>query len=109
MLIGSGLFGVALLFAAAIVFLQTPLGVLRVEIHDPDIEVRVRGTEFVLKGADKEDVSLQPGKHVLHVKRGDFEFDTTALTLKKNDTVVVKVDWFNGAVVANVDYSWGLS
>jgi len=100
--IGTGIVAVGamlvLLAAAVVFFLQTPSGTLQVEINDPEIEVSIKGSDVVLKGVDKEDVTLRPGAHVLHVKRGDFEFDTTSLILKKRETVVVKVELLDGQV-----------
>ncbi len=88
----------ALLLGLIVFFFQTPNGTLRVEIADPEIEVSVKGTEIVLKGADPQDVSLKPGEHTLHVRRGDFEFDTETLILKKGETVIVRAELLDGQV-----------
>jgi len=88
-----------LFIAATVFFFQTPNGgTLRIEITDPEIEVAVKGTTIVVKGAEKKDVVLQPGKHVLHVQRGDFAFDTTSLILKKGETVIVRAELVDGDV-----------
>ncbi len=87
-----------LLAAATVFFFPTPHGTLRIEVNDPEIVVSVKGTEIILKGADKKDISLKPGNHVIHVKRGDFEFDTSSLQLKSGEDVSVTVQFLNGEV-----------
>lgn len=94
--LGGGL--IALLLAAMVFFFQSPHGTLRVEINDPEIEVSIKGTEIVLKGANQQDITLTPGEHAFHVKRGNFEFDTASLILKKRETVTVKVELLDGEV-----------
>ncbi|MEQ8786442.1 MAG: bifunctional serine/threonine-protein kinase/formylglycine-generating enzyme family protein [Pirellulaceae bacterium] len=96
--------GAFFLLAAAcgvlVLLVQTPDGgTLRIEIADPDIEVSIKGGEVLLQGVGKKDITFTPGKHVLHVKRGDFEFDTTSLQLKKNETIIVKVEWLAGGTL----------
>ncbi len=102
-LAGTGVLIAVALVATAFVFqtvffFQTKSGTLRIEITDPKIEVSIRGTKIVLKGANKKDITLQPGDKILHVKRGDFKFDTKSLQLKKGETVVVKVELIDGTV-----------
>jgi len=95
-LAGGG--AIALLIAAIVFFLPTKNGTLRVEINDPAIEVSIKGTDIVLTGADKAPVTLIPGEHVLHVTRGDFEFDTNKLVLKKGDNVVVMAELIDSEI-----------
>ncbi len=90
-LLGS-LAAALLLLGAVIFFVQTNRGTLRVEINDPQIEVAVKGSDIVVKDEGEEDIRLKPGEHTLHVKRGDLEFDTDAITLKKGETIAVKVE-----------------
>jgi hypothetical protein len=99
--IGGGVLGLGTIIAlaAAIIFyFQTPNGTLRVEINDPEIEVLVKGTDIVLKKAEKEDITLTPGEHTLTVKRGEFELLTTNFQLRKGETTTVKVDLLPGKV-----------
>ncbi len=101
--VGASLAGIILL-AAVVFFIRSTNGVIRVEIadnlDDPQVEVTVKGNTFVLKGAEKKNITLTAGEHVLHVRRGDFEFDTKSLILKKRDQVVVKVQLVDGVVQA---------
>ncbi|MGE0610561.1 MAG: serine/threonine protein kinase [Pirellulales bacterium] len=86
--------GAALIIVGAIVFLlQSDDGVVRVEIHDPQIEVAVQGTGILLKQANNgTDVKLSPGRKTLVVECGDFTFETDKLVLKKGETVTVRVE-----------------
>lgn len=90
--------GLAMVLGAVILFWPTPQGTLRLEINDPEIEVSIKGTDLVLKGADPQPLTLSPGQKTLIVRRGDFQFETDRLVLKKNDTTTVKVELLAGAV-----------
>ncbi len=93
--------GAIALLAALVFFLQTPKGTLRVEISDPEIQVRVKGTDIVLEGEDEE-IRLTVGEQNLIVKRGDFEFETKDFVLKRDEVTRVKVEWLDGQIkVAN--------
>lgn len=88
-----------LLLAGVVVYFQTNNGTLRVEVNDPDIEVSVKGTQFLLKQGDEEnDLRLTPGDHILVVQRGDFKFETDKLVLKRGDDVTVKVELLAGKI-----------
>ena len=95
---GAGLLGIAALLAAMVLFFQTPNGTLRVEIADPDVEVKVKGENIVLTNADQEPVKLKAGEHSLIVTRGDFTFETKQFTLSKGETTTVRVELLPGKV-----------
>ncbi len=92
--------GVAVLLLAALVFyLQTGAGTIRVEISDPAIEVGIKGTHIVLKQADQgQDVTLAPGAHTLIVDRGDFQFETDQLILKRGELVTLRIELVGGEI-----------
>ncbi|WP_053061124.1 protein kinase domain-containing protein [Rhodopirellula islandica] len=97
----AGLGGAAMmLFAAGVFFLLTPQGMLRVEINDPDIEVRVKGDRIVLHRDDKDPISMAAGEHTLTVTQGDLSFDTKQFTLKRGETTTVKVELMDGVLQA---------
>lgn len=96
--LGAGALGIVALVAAVLFFFQTPQGVLRVEINDPEIEVRVKGTDVIIDGADKEEIRLAVGEQNLLVKRGDFEFETNKFELKRNQVTTVKVELLDGEI-----------
>ena len=87
----------ALLVAAAVFFLQTPNGTIRIEINDDSIEAILTNNGAVIKGADKaHDITVAAGEQGLTIKRGDMEFETDKFTLMKNEKVVVKVEFLKG-------------
>ncbi|MEO1526006.1 MAG: protein kinase, partial [Planctomycetota bacterium] len=92
-----------LLLATVVLFFKTSKGTLRIEINDPKIEVAIRGTDIVLSGAGDKELQLTPGEHTLHVRRGDFEFDTESLILKNGETVAVKIDSLDQEIVLTQD------
>ena len=84
---------VAILFLiAVIVLIQTPHGTLRVEIHDPDIEMKVKGTELTFHSTNSEPISLAAGDKKLLITRGDLSFETETFTLRKGEETLVKVE-----------------
>ena len=96
---GAGLLGIVGLLAAMVFFFQTPNGTLRLEITDPEIEVKVKGHDIVLTNADdKQPIKLKAGEHTLIVTRGDFTFETKDFILKKGETTTVKVELLPGKV-----------
>ncbi len=102
-IVSIGLASVVLMLAGVITYVKTNRGTLRIEITDPLIEVAIQGTDIVVKDEGEEDVRLTPGEHTLHVKRGNLEFDTDAFTLKKGETVAVKVERIGRRVRAMSD------
>jgi hypothetical protein len=82
--IAAGLLGLAVAAAATVLLIPTPDGTLRIQIEDDETEVTVKGPDVVLKKADGlRDITVRPGKQLLHIKRGDFEFETDKLILKR--------------------------
>jgi serine/threonine protein kinase/formylglycine-generating enzyme required for sulfatase activity len=96
---GVALATFAVLLATIVFFVRTKDGVIRVEIGDPSIEVAIKGTEILLKQADNgTDVKLTPGDKTLVVQRGDFQFETDKLILKRGDTLTVHVELLAGEI-----------
>jgi serine/threonine protein kinase/WD40 repeat protein len=89
-LLGGGM------LAGIVFFWQTPNGVVRFEIDDPEIKVVVDKNGPTITGADKQPISLKPGPHGLTITRGDFTFDTTKFQLNKNGKTTLKIDWLPG-------------
>ena len=98
--IGGGAAAVLLLLAVIFLF-QTPNGTLRVEILDPEVEMKVKGTELTFHGSNLEPVSLKLGEKKLHVTRGDLSFETESFTLKKGTETRVKVELLGDNLVVN--------
>lgn len=103
--IAGGLFaGLLLALSGVVFFIPSGNGTLRVEVNDPEIEVSVKGTNIVLRKADKgQDVTLTAGEKSIVVSRGDFSFETDKLLLKRGETVTVKVDFLDGKVKVSSD------
>ena len=97
--IGGGAAAVLLLMAV-VVLLQTPSGTLRIEILDPEIEVKVLGTNVTLTQASAEPISLKAGDKKLQVTRGNLSFETELFTMKKGAQTTVKVELLDDKLLA---------
>ncbi len=87
----------AVVVSGIVFFWSTPDGVVRFEIDDPDIKVVIDKDGPKITGADKEPITLKPGKHGLTITRGtDFTFDTTTFEMKRGGTSKLKIDWLPG-------------
>ncbi len=93
----------ALILMAVVILMRTPHGTLRVEILDPDVEMKVIGTELTFQAKDVEPVSLVAGDKKLIVTRGDLSFETETFTLKKGTETRIKVELIGDKVVVNRD------
>jgi serine/threonine protein kinase/Leucine-rich repeat (LRR) protein len=103
--VAGGVLGLLLLGAAltaVIIRVETAEGTLEVEITDPDVEARIKNGKLVLYGKDgKERYALSPsernktvdaGAYTVRVEGADgLVLDTREFTLKKGDTVTVRV------------------
>jgi eukaryotic-like serine/threonine-protein kinase len=85
---------------AAVFFLRTPHGTLRVEILDPEVELKIEGTELTFRDGRNEPVSLTTGEKRLIVSRGDLSFETDTFTLKKGQEILVRVELIEDKLVA---------
>jgi len=94
----GGLFLV--LLASLVVLLRTPHGTLRVEIRDPEVEMKIKGTDVTFRNGDNEPVSLTAGDKQLVITRGDLSFETEKFVLRKGQEVLVRVERVDETVVA---------
>jgi serine/threonine protein kinase len=81
-----------LFFIAVIVLIQTPHGTLRVEIHDPDVVMKLKGTGITFQSTNSDPISLAAGDKKLIVTRGDLSFETETFTLRKGAETLVRVE-----------------
>jgi hypothetical protein len=88
------------LLAFLIVLLRTPYGTLRVEILDPEVEMKIKGTEVTFRNGNNEPVSLTAGDKQLVITRGDLSFETEKFVLRKGQEVLVRVERVDETVVA---------
>ncbi len=86
----------ALITAGIVFFWQTPDGVVRIQIDDPEIKLTIEGHAAIITEKNKEPITLKPGKHGLTITRGDFIFDSTSFELKKRGQTTLKIDWLPG-------------
>jgi serine/threonine protein kinase len=91
----------ALIFVAVVILMRTPHGTLQVEILDPKVEMKVKGTELTFQANDVEPVSLVAGDKKLIVTRGDLSFETATFALKKGEETRVKVELIGDHLVVN--------
>jgi hypothetical protein len=102
--VAAALGGVVMLGIITLLF-QTKDGTIVVEIDDPDglIEVKVVGQDIVIndKQREGESITLQPGKHQLHVSRGDLSFKTDEFMLKRDQRIALRVKFSSGQVQVN--------
>lgn len=97
--------GGGILLGIITLLFQTEDGTIVVEIDDPDglIEVKVVGQDIVIndKQRQSEPITLQAGKHQLHVTRGGLSFKTGEFTLERDQRVVLNVTFSSGQVQVN--------
>jgi serine/threonine protein kinase len=97
----GGAAAAALILAAVVILMRTPHGTLRVEILDPDVEMKVKGTEVTFRATDIEPVSLVTGDKKLIVTRGDLSFETEVFALKKGEETRIKVELIGDQLIVN--------
>ncbi|TWT96318.1 Serine/threonine-protein kinase PknB [Neorhodopirellula pilleata] len=83
--------GFSLLLAAILMFIQTPHGLLRIEIDDPSIKVSVGGDDRLRVTADQGEFEIAPGEHHLQIKVGDVSFQTNEFTLGQGETIALRI------------------
>ncbi|RLS80585.1 MAG: DUF1080 domain-containing protein [Planctomycetota bacterium] len=91
----------ALILVAVVILMRTPHGTLRVEILDPAVEMKVKGSELTFQSTDIEPVSLVAGDKKLIVTRGDLSFETETFALKKGEETRVKVELLGDQLIVN--------
>ena len=73
----------ALVAAGMVLFMQTPDGVVRIEIDDPEVKLSIEGHTATITNADKQPITLKPGTHGLTITRGDFTFNTASFEMPR--------------------------
>jgi formylglycine-generating enzyme required for sulfatase activity len=93
----------AAVLAGIVLYWPTPHGLVKIESDDPAIEIVFDKTGSSITGADKEPISLRAGEHSIRVKRGDFQFETDKLQIKKGKTTALKVELLKGTIQVMAD------
>jgi formylglycine-generating enzyme required for sulfatase activity/serine/threonine protein kinase len=91
-LVACGLAAAGLLLAGILLYLDTEQGTVRIEINDPEIEVKIDGQEATILWPRPHVLQLEPGPHGLRIKYGELEFNTDKFVLADGDTVTLKVE-----------------
>ncbi|HZZ78224.1 MAG TPA: family 16 glycoside hydrolase [Gemmataceae bacterium] len=87
----------AILVAGIVYYMQTPDGVVRIEINDPKIELKIKGHEAIITDADKQPITLKPGPHGLTITRGEFAFNTDTFKMPgKGGKTSLEIKWIPG-------------
>ncbi len=81
----------------------TSEGTLVIEILDPAVEMKLKGTELKFKGGGIKPVSVKAGEQTLVVTRGDVTFETDSLLIQKGKEAKVKVDLIDDNLMVHVD------
>jgi hypothetical protein len=98
---------VAYLLAAAIGFvvyyIQTNHGVVRVEVADESLLVKLNGQTITMKDGEKK-LTIRPGEQMLVVEREDgFKFETEKFQLRRGDVITLKIELLPGEVIVQKD------
>jgi serine/threonine protein kinase len=96
-------FGMLAVLSGTVFFWQTENGIVRIEINDDKIQVVFDKDGLKFAGVGKQDIQLTSGKYGFQVKRGDLDFHTDKLILKKGETTTLKIEWFEGKLLAFQD------
>jgi formylglycine-generating enzyme required for sulfatase activity/predicted Ser/Thr protein kinase len=96
---------VGLVAAGVVFFVQTPNGVVRVEIDDPKIKVVIdKDQRMTFQGVDKKHkITLTPGPHGLTITRDGFTFGTTSFELKRRGETTLRVEFLPGSIKVSQD------
>ncbi len=87
----ASLGGFGWLLAALWMYIQTPEGLLKIEINDPSVEVSVNGNERLKVSGVHGEFEVAAGQHHLEVKVGKATFQTQEFTLGQGETVALRV------------------
>lgn len=97
--IATGLF--ALLVAAAVYFIITDNGVVRIEVLDDSLQVEIDGREVTLSEDGEKVQTFRAGDHEIVVRLGETELVTDEFELRRNGEVRFRVTVEEGQVVVS--------
>lgn len=95
--VAAALLLITVLVAGVVFYVQTNYGAIRIEVDDPKISFKVDDKgDFILVDADNKEVRFASGEHAIKFKNGEMEFETDKFQLRRNDKVVVRVEFLKG-------------
>jgi serine/threonine protein kinase len=100
-LLAGGSIAVLLVLLTVFVFSGTPQGRIQVEISDPEVTLKVKGTSLNFAAADKVPVSLAAGDLAFVVTRGDLSFETDSFHLTADEEAHISVNVQNGLLIVD--------
>ena len=94
-----------LIGAAAVYYVATNNGVVRVEVNDPTLTVSIQGETITLTEGDKQPLTIRPGDQTLVVRKVDagLEFETDRFQIRRGDEIAFKVELLEGEIVVRKD------
>jgi formylglycine-generating enzyme required for sulfatase activity/serine/threonine protein kinase len=87
------------MLGVVIIYARPGKSVLKIEIHDPNVEVAVKGSMVLLRAPGQE-IEIQPGETELTITRGDLQFTTARFSLKRGDERTVTVGLVDSKLAA---------
>jgi len=94
-----------LIGAAAVYYVDTNNGVVRVEVNDPALTVSIQGETITMTDRDKQPLTIRPGEQTLVVRKVDagLEFETDRFQIRRGDKIAFKVELLEGEIVVRKD------
>ena len=88
--------------AAVVYYVQTDYGVVRVEVADESLEIKLAGNTITAQN-DDQPLTIRAGSQKLIVRQGRFQFETESFQLRRQGEVVLKVELLAGEFVVLKD------
>ena len=99
-----GIGGLLIGLLAAVFFIVTNNGVVRVEVLDESFQVAIDGrTLTVTEEGNAQPIQLRVGEHNLTVKVGEADFVTSNFEIRRNGEVAFRVEPLDGKVLVSRD------
>ncbi len=86
-------------FLGVVLYFRTDDTLIRVDVKSPNVTVTFHDNRITLTDGTQQ-FRVEPGRHRLHVKSGNAEFDTDIFTVKEGDTAAVIVEVVDATIVA---------
>jgi Leucine-rich repeat (LRR) protein len=75
----------------AVIRLFSPQGTLVVEVDDPEVSVKIDGSELVITGAGAKEIRLKPGRYTVEASKDGKIVSRELVTITKSGKQVVRV------------------
>jgi formylglycine-generating enzyme required for sulfatase activity len=78
-------------FHGSVIRLFSPEGTLVVEVDDPEVSVKIDGSDLVITGAGAKEIRLKPGSYTVEASKAGKVVSHELVTVTKNGRQVVRV------------------